>query len=303
PTCAVKREPEIITWRVASPLTRSSAAQTPRRDRAHSRGSGRAEAATHPALAAVTPPARRGTPPRSAARTAAPRRHSAAAAVPRAATPPRCAQSACARRPATQFIAATRDGHTCVSHDKARRLKRSNAPTNFFITSDREGDLSLADKIASQVEMPTSLFGDLGGGGGGLVEDQRAFQLALELSMLSLGESLPATNPLASPLGFAPPPDDRAKKSQNMTECVPVPSSEHVAEIVGRQGTPSVSPEPAGGPPRLALCRRLEVMRCRRSGERRHPYVRAHVPRLLGFRLCSIRANPSGVCSLAAVGL
>ena len=27
------------------------------------------------------------------------------------------------------------------------------------------------------------------------------------------------------------------KKSQNMTECVPVPSSEHVAEIVGRQGT------------------------------------------------------------------
>jgi RNA-binding protein MEX3 len=26
------------------------------------------------------------------------------------------------------------------------------------------------------------------------------------------------------------------KKSQNMTECVPVPSSEHVAEIVGRQG-------------------------------------------------------------------
>jgi hypothetical protein len=30
--------------------------------------------------------------------------------------------------------------------------------------------------------------------------------------------------------------DSIAKKSQNMTECVPVPSSEHVAEIVGRQG-------------------------------------------------------------------
>lgn len=70
-----------------------------------------------------------------------------------------------------------------------------------------------------------------------MVEDGRAFQLALELSMLSLGESLPTSNPLASPLGFAPPPEDRAKKSQNMTECVPVPSSEHVAEIVGRQGT------------------------------------------------------------------
>ena len=27
-----------------------------------------------------------------------------------------------------------------------------------------------------------------------------------------------------------------ARKSQNMTECVPVPTSEHVAEIVGRQG-------------------------------------------------------------------
>ncbi|KAH8269755.1 hypothetical protein KR018_000417 [Drosophila ironensis] len=30
--------------------------------------------------------------------------------------------------------------------------------------------------------------------------------------------------------------EERSKKSQNMTECVPVPSSEHVAEIVGRQG-------------------------------------------------------------------
>ena len=30
--------------------------------------------------------------------------------------------------------------------------------------------------------------------------------------------------------------DPLGKKSQNMTECVPVPSSEHVAEIVGRQG-------------------------------------------------------------------
>lgn len=29
------------------------------------------------------------------------------------------------------------------------------------------------------------------------------------------------------------------KKSVNMTECVSVPSSEHVAEIVGRQGTSS----------------------------------------------------------------
>ncbi|KAM7341457.1 uncharacterized protein ACRADG_012303 isoform 1-T5 [Cochliomyia hominivorax] len=35
---------------------------------------------------------------------------------------------------------------------------------------------------------------------------------------------------------ITPTVDERSKKSQNMTECVPVPSSEHVAEIVGRQG-------------------------------------------------------------------
>lgn len=115
--------------------------------------------------------------------------------------------------------------------------------------------------------MPSSLFGELGGGG--LVEDQRAFQLALELSMLNFGESLPATNPLSSPLGFAPPPDDRAKKSQNMTECVPVPSSEHVAEIVGRQGR----------------------LLGRAASDLRHPYIRAHVPRRLAFRLCSITSH------------
>ncbi|XP_037238485.1 RNA-binding protein MEX3D [Falco rusticolus] len=42
----------------------------------------------------------------------------------------------------------------------------------------------------------------------------------------------PAGALLAEPLGA---PGSR-KKSVNMTECVPVPSSEHVAEIVGRQG-------------------------------------------------------------------
>ena len=31
------------------------------------------------------------------------------------------------------------------------------------------------------------------------------------------------------------------RRSQNMTECVPVPTSEHVAEIVGRQGELPVS--------------------------------------------------------------
>lgn len=145
----------------------------------------------------------------------------------------------------------------------------------------------------------TSVVGSLGGGSGstaitstppgggnnnsncngvvnGLVEDQRALQLAFELSMVGLSDALtngtngvngvggsqftdltncgvvnPATAaaaavaaaavlpPGASINSFAsilPGIEDRSKKSQNMTECVPVPSSEHVAEIVGRQG-------------------------------------------------------------------
>lgn len=62
---------------------------------------------------------------------------------------------------------------------------------------------------------------------GQTIEDQRAFQLALELTMLCLNSK--AETELDG--------DFRGnKKSQNTTECVPVPSSEHVAEIVGRQG-------------------------------------------------------------------
>ncbi|KAH8272480.1 hypothetical protein KR044_008941 [Drosophila immigrans] len=108
-----------------------------------------------------------------------------------------------------------------------------------------------------------------------LSEDPRTLQLALELSLVGLNEHQNNQNPnsfvhplategdyeLASinlvsaayaaktemPINNGPGSgscllvpsaslDDRSKKSQNMTECVPVPSSEHVAEIVGRQG-------------------------------------------------------------------
>jgi len=78
--------------------------------------------------------------------------------------------------------------------------------------------------------MPASLLADVNSNGCGL-EDQRALQLALELTMLGL-----------NPGGAGSPDEDdhddpqKLKKSSNMTECVPVPSSEHVAEIVGRQG-------------------------------------------------------------------
>lgn len=66
--------------------------------------------------------------------------------------------------------------------------------------------------------------------GNSTLEDRRALQLALELSMLGLDND---SND-SIPHNFDS--DQRNKKSQNTTECVPVPSSEHVAEIVGRQG-------------------------------------------------------------------
>ena len=71
--------------------------------------------------------------------------------------------------------------------------------------------------------MPSSLLTDMDRGSTApSLDDHRAIQLALELSMLGLDDDQ----------NF----DMRTKKSMNMTECVPVPSSEHVAEIVGRQG-------------------------------------------------------------------
>ncbi|XP_017051444.1 RNA-binding protein MEX3B [Drosophila ficusphila] len=106
-----------------------------------------------------------------------------------------------------------------------------------------------------------------------LSEDPRALQLALELSLVGFNDSQncytqPAQPPTAQndfdtgaincvtefpktestlqlssaqsclllPTAGIVSLEDRSKKSQNMTECVPVPSSEHVAEIVGRQG-------------------------------------------------------------------
>uniref|UniRef100_G3SXD1 Mex-3 RNA binding family member B n=1 Tax=Loxodonta africana TaxID=9785 RepID=G3SXD1_LOXAF len=96
--------------------------------------------------------------------------------------------------------------------------------------------------------MPSSLFADLERRGETL-DDQRALQLALDqLSLLGLdsdeGASLYDSEP--------------RKKSVNMTECVPVPSSEHVAEIVGRQGGSrrglSLSPPPSPAP-RLPGCK------------------------------------------------
>uniref|UniRef100_H3CCL2 Mex-3 RNA binding family member B n=1 Tax=Tetraodon nigroviridis TaxID=99883 RepID=H3CCL2_TETNG len=75
--------------------------------------------------------------------------------------------------------------------------------------------------------MPSSLFAD-GSVQGDALDEQRALQIALDqLSLLDLDND---ENPLYDNN------QEPRKKSVNMTECVPVPSSEHVAEIVGRQG-------------------------------------------------------------------
>ena len=85
--------------------------------------------------------------------------------------------------------------------------------------------------------MPANLLADMTHNSG--LKEQRALQIALELSRLDMNsteqphdiENSTTVGTIASQ-AF----EDRPKKSQNMTECVPVPSSEHVAEIVGRQG-------------------------------------------------------------------
>ena len=71
--------------------------------------------------------------------------------------------------------------------------------------------------------------------------DNRALQTALELSMLNLSNATYSTSASQDP-SFSSYYSDSSllsgspKKSQNITQCVAVPSSEHVAEIVGRQG-------------------------------------------------------------------
>ncbi|ESO88199.1 hypothetical protein LOTGIDRAFT_193800, partial [Lottia gigantea] len=82
--------------------------------------------------------------------------------------------------------------------------------------------------------MPASVYSEMTTTSSAL-EDQRALQLAFELSMLALnGEDDTSSSPPLPNSTF-----DEAHmraRSANTTECVPVPSSEHVAEIVGRQG-------------------------------------------------------------------
>ncbi|CAH0382320.1 unnamed protein product [Bemisia tabaci] len=88
--------------------------------------------------------------------------------------------------------------------------------------------------------MPASLYPEMDSS-----VDSRALQVAFELSLMSMKDTSAITPTNISDLEptltsqlqnlISAPEETRNKKSQNMTECVPVPSSEHVAEIVGRQ--------------------------------------------------------------------
>ncbi|XP_013774908.1 RNA-binding protein MEX3B-like [Limulus polyphemus] len=75
--------------------------------------------------------------------------------------------------------------------------------------------------------MPTTVFSDMEVDS--TIVNHRTLQLALELSMFGVKKENESLYPSIGP-------DERRKMSQNTTECVPVPTSEHVAEIVGRQG-------------------------------------------------------------------
>ncbi|XP_045592205.1 RNA-binding protein MEX3B [Procambarus clarkii] len=71
------------------------------------------------------------------------------------------------------------------------------------------------------------------------MDEQRALQLALELSLIGLNNDStvgPSEPEHYVVQGLEAERSASTKRSQNMTECVAVPSSEHVAEIVGRQG-------------------------------------------------------------------
>ena len=129
--------------------------------------------------------------------------------------------------------------------------ERLLSPPSSPVTSDSDhshplGDQRALEKLALELSML-----DLTHAANGEGLSQNSADLAAALLNIqhhqqqhSPAEGLVAgstLNAFTSMLGFSPVAgvnhfDDRSKKSQNMTECVPVPSSEHVAEIVGRQG-------------------------------------------------------------------
>lgn len=82
----------------------------------------------------------------------------------------------------------------------------------------------------TSTKMPANMFSEVNANQ--IQEDHRALQIAFELSVLRMNGDDEVPNLAPSTMDS----ETARKRSANMTECVPVPSSEHVAEIVGRQG-------------------------------------------------------------------
>ncbi|GIY36101.1 RNA-binding protein MEX3B [Caerostris darwini] len=77
--------------------------------------------------------------------------------------------------------------------------------------------------------MPTSLL-DMESTASKMIDSQQQQQLiSMAMNLMMIKDSSEENSPTNVEW-------DYRRRSQNMTECVPVPSSEHVAEIVGRQG-------------------------------------------------------------------
>jgi len=131
-------------------------------------------------------------------------------------------------------------GHHHINHNNSSSPSSSSSPT------DSDGLLSNGDV---QSFFNQAIHHSSGGGGCGNGGGPTSSLLTSNLNnsdsdddLLQYPQCILGGGPLfSSPSAHLMTPEDlRAfilpKKSQNMTECVPVPSSEHVAEIVGRQG-------------------------------------------------------------------
>lgn len=125
-----------------------------------------------------------------------------------------------------------------------RLLSPPSSPTSDSDHSNPMGDQRALEKLALELSM---LDLTNAANSEGLTQNSADLVAAALLNIQQQQQHSPAEglvagstlNAFTSMLGFSPAGvhfDDRSKKSQNMTECVPVPSSEHVAEIVGRQG-------------------------------------------------------------------
>ena len=108
-------------------------------------------------------------------------------------------------------------------------------PTSSLLTSTNTN----SNKLDEIDLINHDLDGGGGGGGGGGGDDDRSINtLALQFQNTSIhtNKPTPSTNSAGQTIEDMMILRGLKAPSQNITESVPVPSSEHVAEIVGRQG-------------------------------------------------------------------